>query len=219
MTAPDCHMDRFPALDAIPGLRAIFLGRCPGIDTGCGRDEALARLRGPHRAAANAGGFAGMPFVTAGQVHGSGIGVVDSVPDAPVAGVDGLVTARTGICLAVYVADCAAVFLAERTGRVIALVHSGREGTRKGIVPRAIGVMEQDFGCVPPDLVAVISPCIRPPHYDVDFAAAIRAQLAAAGVAAIHDAMVCTASHPDRYYSYRREMGRTGRMLALLARA
>jgi copper oxidase (laccase) domain-containing protein len=70
-----------------------------------------------------------------------------------------------------------------------------------------------------------VSPCIRPPHYEVDFAAAIAAQAHAAGIGvhgsagggAFHDAGTCTASHPDLYYSYRREQGRTGRMLALLA--
>jgi copper oxidase (laccase) domain-containing protein len=32
----------------------------------------------------------------------------------------------------------------------------------------------------------------------------------------IHDSGVCTACHPDLYYSYRAEKGRTGRMLALI---
>jgi polyphenol oxidase len=219
MTTTPCHIDRFPVLDAIAGIRAVFLGRCPGVDTDCDRGEALGRLRDPHRALADAHGFAGMPVVSAEQVHGSEVAVVDSVPGAPVAGADGLVTACRGICLAVYVADCAAVFLAGRTGGGIALVHSGKEGTRRGIVPHAIAIMTREIGCRPADLVAVISPCIRPPLYEVDFAATIRRQLSDAGVASIHDTMVCTAFHPERYYSYRREKGRTGRMLALLAMA
>jgi len=199
MTTTPCHIDRFPVLDAIAGIRAVFLGRCPGVDTACDRGEALGRLRDPHRALADAHGFAGMPVVSAEQVHGSEVAVVDSVSGAPVAGADGLVTACRGICLAVYVADCAAVFLAGRTGGGIALVH-GRGG--------------------PPAVRAPFSPPSPPPPlYEVDFAATIRRQLSDAGVASIHDAMVCTAFHPERYYSYRREKGRTGRMLALLAMA
>ena len=62
-----------------------------------------------------------------------------------------------------------------------------------------------------------LSPCIRPPHYEVDFAAEIIRQARAAGVEQVHDSGRCTASDPARYYSYRAEKGRTGRMLALLA--
>ena len=41
-------------------------------------------------------------------------------------------------------------------------------------------------------------------------------QCRAAGVKKIHDTGVCTACDIDRYYSYRAEKGKTGRMLALL---
>ena len=37
------------------------------------------------------------------------------------------------------------------------------------------------------------------------------------GVAEVVDCGDCTGANPDRYYSYRMEQGRTGRMLALLA--
>jgi copper oxidase (laccase) domain-containing protein len=53
----------------------------------------------------------------------------------------------------------------------------------------------------------------------VDFAAEIRAQLAKAGVREVHDCMDSTFPDPVKYYSYRREIGRTGRLLAALALA
>lgn len=62
-----------------------------------------------------------------------------------------------------------------------------------------------------------VAPCIRPPHYEIDFAADILRQAREAGVQDVHDCGTCTASDPDTYYSYRREKGRTGRLLALLA--
>ena len=65
--------------------------------------------------------------------------------------------------------------------------------------------------------IAQISPSIRPPNYEVDFTAEIVAQCRKVGVQQIHDSGVCTHADPERYYSYRREKGRTGRMLALLA--
>ncbi|PYL69986.1 MAG: hypothetical protein DMF22_10430, partial [Verrucomicrobia bacterium] len=61
-----------------------------------------------------------------------------------------------------------------------------------------------------------LSPCIRPPHYELDFAAEIVRQCRALGVKEIHDPAVCTACDLDCYYSYRAEKGKTGRMLALL---
>ncbi|MEX1118560.1 MAG: polyphenol oxidase family protein [Terrimicrobiaceae bacterium] len=208
-------LERFAALDAIPNIKAAFLGRVPGIDVDGAREEVLERLQRAHRKAADGAGFVGMPFATAEQVHGNHIAIIAQDPVFPAPGADGLITSTRKLCLAVYVADCAAVFLADRQGRTIALVHSGKKGTEQNIAGRAVGLLQSHFGIDPADLVAVISPCIRPPHYEIDFAAEIRHQLQGVGV--VSDDRTCTASHPERYYSYRLEKGRTGRMLALLA--
>jgi hypothetical protein len=84
----------------------------------------------------------------------------------------------------------------------------------------AIRAMQQHFGTRPENLVAQLSPCIRPPAYEVDFAAAIRLQANEAGLREenIHDDGICTSSDRQRFYSYRIEKGKTGRMLALLGR-
>ena len=74
--------------------------------------------------------------------------------------------------------------------------------------------MKEEFGSNPANLIVQLSPCIRPPHYEIDFAADIVEQCRAQGVKQIHDS--CTACHLDLYYSYRAEKGKTGRMLALL---
>ena len=132
-------------------------------------------------------------------------------------GADALITNLHGICLGIYVADCAAVCLYDPVRRAIGLVHSGKKGTELKIVPKTIAAMNCEYGCLASDIVASISPCIRPPHYEVDFAATIRTQLAESGVKQIYDEQICTFSHPEKYYSYRRERGLTGRMLALLA--
>ena len=79
--------------------------------------------------------------------------------------------------------------------------------------------MQREFGCEPREIIAQIGPCIRPPHYEVDFAARIAAQCRAAGLEQVHDCGTCTGEHVARYYSYRREQGKTGRLLALLALA
>lgn len=214
-----CPVETFPVLDALAGFRAVFVRRCPGVDVDADRETALARLWDHHRATAEAVGFGGMPMITAEQVHGNRCAVVDAGTDCPVRETDGLVTSAPRVCLAIYVADCAPVFLVDPRHSVIALVHAGKKGTGLGILGVALATMGARFGSLPGDIVMQIGPCIRPPHYEVDFAADLREQAVGAGVGEVHDCGNCTASEPENYYSYRREKGRTGRLLALLAMA
>jgi copper oxidase (laccase) domain-containing protein len=65
-------------------------------------------------------------------------------------------------------------------------------------------------------MIVQLSPCIRPPHYEVDFAAEIIRQCRSIGIKEIHDSGVCTACDLGRCYSYRAEKGKTGRMLAMI---
>jgi polyphenol oxidase len=212
-----CPAESFPGLNALPFLRAAFLQRCPGVDVITDRETALSRLSTLHRATANQLGFRDQAFACAEQVHGALAVRVDSAPREPVPGADALITASAQICLAIYVADCAAVYFADKKGRAIGLAHSGRKGTELGIVPRTITALRDQFGIDPSDLRIQIAPCIRPPHYEVDIAAEISRQAHSAGVDDVNDCGICTASDPESYYSYRREKGRTGRLLALLA--
>jgi copper oxidase (laccase) domain-containing protein len=93
-------------------------------------------------------------------------------------------------------------------------VHSGRKGTDLGVVTNAIKQMIECFGSDPANMIVQLSPCIRPPHYEVDFAGEISQQCLALGIHQIYDSGICTACNLDRYYSYRTEKGKTGRMLA-----
>ena len=209
--------ETFPALVAMPGIRAVFTRRIPGLDVCVEREQALEKLKQPHLQARIDAGLDGMTFATAEQIHGNLVAAVSRDSVFPVPGADGLITTTPGICLGIYVADCAAIYLVDRKSRGVALVHSGKKGTELGIGSIAAKALCAATGAAPSDLVAQISPCIRPPHYDVDFAAEIVRQLQAFGIDDVVDCGTCTASHPDLYYSYRREKGRTGRMLALLA--
>lgn len=209
--------ESFPSLDAIPGIRAAFTRRVPGLDVCVEREEALERLAPFHLRARLEAGLDGMTFAMAEQVHGNRVVAVSAGSGFPVPGADGLLTTAPGICLGIYVADCAAVFLADRKARGIALVHSGKKGTEFGIAAIAAQALCAATGAEPSDLVAQISPCIRPPHYEIDFASEIVRQLTELGVGEVHDCGTCTASHPALYYSYRVEKGRTGRMLAMMA--
>jgi copper oxidase (laccase) domain-containing protein len=190
-----------------------------GVVVEVDRAEAVERLAPAHATLRAELGLERHVFCSAEQVHGADVAVVAG-PEAKVyAGVDSLVTASEQVCLGIYTADCCAVFLIDPLRRVIGLAHAGAKGTRLGVVPATLRCMQEQFGCEAVAIQALLSPCIRPPLYEWDFAAEIRRQLGSAGVGSVRDAGVCTGATTQRYYSYRMEKGRTGRMLALLALA
>ena len=210
--------EQFDAIADTGICRHLFTQRIPGIDVAHDKAEVLRRLDGAHSRIRGVVGMADWPLLTTEQVHGSKIAVVTKPPgaDHEFQSCDGLITNQREIALGIHVADCCAVYLIDPARRAIGLVHSGRKGTELNIVGGAIGEMGRVFGSKPESLVVQLSPCIRPPHYEVDFAATIVRQCRSAGVEQIHDAGTCTACNPDIYYSYRVEKGKTGRMLAVL---
>jgi copper oxidase (laccase) domain-containing protein len=208
----------FPALTSLKLVRHAFIQRIPGIDVSAEKAEVLKRLDRVHRDLRDKIEMGEWPLLTAQQVHGNKIAVIDSVIDLDMefSGCDGLITNQRKIALGIHVADCCAVHIVDPKTPAIGLVHSGKKGTELGVAGSAIQDMHEHFGSNPADLTVQLSPCIRPPHYEIDFAAKIVEQLSAAGVKQIHDSGVCTACDINRYYSYRVEKGKTGRMLALL---
>lgn len=207
----------FPALSALADVRHTFIQRVPGLELKVEREEALRRLARVHEETRARHGFAGMPLINANQVHGREVAVVKTDTASPVEGVDALITNQPEVNLGIYVADCCAIYFVDPLKQAIGLAHSGKKGTELGITTAVIEAMGRHFGSEPRDLVIQLSPCIRPPDYEVDFAAEIVRQARAAGVQYVHDCGISTASDLSRYYSYRVEKGRTGRLLALLA--
>jgi copper oxidase (laccase) domain-containing protein len=224
--------EQFPALSAIKMCRHVFAQRIPGIDVSHDKAEVLERLDAAHGEIRNATGLGEWPLFTAEQIHGNKIAAIDEVGSALRAdrgrrgmgslsgcefpGCDGIITTQRGSALGIYVADCCAVYMVDPKTPAIGLVHSGRKGTELGVVTNAIKQMIERFGSDPANMIVQLSPCIRPPYYEVDFAAEIVRQCRALGVQSIHDSGRCTASDLGRYYSYRTEKGKTGRMLAVL---
>jgi copper oxidase (laccase) domain-containing protein len=216
----DLPFEQFPALSGIAICCYVFTQRIPGIDVSHDKAEVLKRLDAAHREIRNAIGIGEWPLFTAQQIHGNKIAIVESRSRGRAGrefpGCDGLITNERGVALGVYVADCCAGYIIDPKTPAIGLVHSGRMGTELGVVTNAITQMSSRFGSDPANMIVQLSPCIRPPHYEIDFAAEIVRQCRALGVNEIHDCGICTACDLDRYYSYRAEKGKTGRMLALI---
>lgn len=210
----------FPALEALPGFVHLLTLRHSTIDVDEERSVVVERLWSWHLSQVEGLGFRRDSLCVAEQVHGCEVAVLDAPTKQVVTGADGMISNCPGLVIGIYVADCCAVFLADPRTGAFGVVHSGKKGSQLGITTRAIGLMRDRYGTDPTDLHVQLSPCIRPPAYEVDFAAIIRQQALDAGVppTQVHDTGICTSSDLHRFYSYRMEKGRTGRMLALLGR-
>lgn len=218
--------EAFPFLDIlnkIPGIRAGWIERIADLPISGARDEAMNLLRPRHAAAVI--DFAGPSahWWRAEQIHGTDVAVIPGAPQniAPdglpiVPGVDGLITRQSGVVLAIYVADCGPIWLADQATGAVGLLHSGRKGTEGNILDAGLVAMEQSFGTRRENVTAVLGPCIRPPDYDVDFAGQINQQAHDARIGNFFDCGLNTAADLSRYYSYRRELGKTGRMMAMI---
>jgi len=109
-------------------------------------------------------------LVTLRQIHSGLIRTVETV-DAADHGLqtpdgrallrgDGMMTDAPGVMLAVQVADCVPVLVADVRRRAVAAFHAGWRGTLKRIVERGIGTMRLRYGSRPEDLVAAVGPSI-----------------------------------------------------------
>jgi YfiH family protein len=176
-------------------------------------------------------------LATAGQVHGAR--VVEVVAPGHHPECDALVTRVPGLVLAVTTADC--MSLLYRAPGVVAAAHSGWRGTVDGMPLATLEAVQRLAGCGPQDVEVAIGPAIRGCCYEVGDevatrfpAAAVRrvgerarldlptaavASLTAAGVRpeAVTDTGACTACEAARYFSHRRDRGRTGRQWGVAA--
>ena len=111
------------------------------------------------------------------QVHGAAVLVVDAGTEAASCATteaDALVTTRRGLGVAVRVADCLPVLLADPEAGVVAAAHAGRVGLAAGVLPATLAAMASlGAGRV----TAWIGPHICGRCYEVP--AAMRAELAA----------------------------------------
>lgn len=212
------YWEQFPALTQITGLAHGFSLRQPEVDVVTDRETALQRLQPAFSHLKAELGFSASTVYGCEQIHGAEIAKVSlETQSRSFAGVDGLSTLERGCALEILVADCCAVYLVDPKSGALALLHSGKKGTELGITEKAIAALQQQ-GVEAKNLVAQLSPCIAPPYYETDFAAQIVESLRCSGVPQeqIFLPVANTAAQVDKYYSYRQEKGKTGRMMALL---
>lgn len=179
--------------------------------------------------------------VVARQVHGSEVRTWhrDLAPGLVVVeGLDGHVTADSGILLAVTVADCVPVYLAQRESGALALLHAGWRGVAAGILEAGVARLLAVGGGTASTVVmhcgiSICGACYevggevfealgmpvppRPGRLDLRLELARRAR--ELGVGSVTVSGWCTAHDGGRFHSHRGSAGAAGRMAAYLGRA
>ncbi len=251
-----------PSLQTVPGIVRAFTTRAGGcspapfdtLNLGRGVGDAVRNVRANRRLVLEALGLGDRTLVCAEQVHGREVGIVREAPE-PRSGddahtwpeVDGLITRRRDVCLALFFADCVPVLLAADDGSCVGLAHAGWRGIAAGVVPSAAAAFAAHAAVPLRNIVAWIGPSIggccyevgdevvralaRPTpapvtewarrdgaRWRVGLAYTVRAQLDQCGVRAMGGSCDCTGCRGDRFFSHRRDGGRTGRMAAIIAR-
>jgi YfiH family protein len=80
---------------------------------------------------------------------------------------DAIVSARSGVGVAVVTADCVPILLADGEAGVVAAVHAGWRGLASGVITSSISELCA-LGADPSRLIAVVGPYIGPCCYEVD---------------------------------------------------
>lgn len=133
-----------------------------------GDDE--THVRENRRIFAKALGLDPATLLTASQVHGNNILVLES-PDPrgfSESSCDAIVTDVPGILIGVLTADCVPILLFDSRHRAVAAVHVGWKGTALGLVEKTVATMIDQYDTDPREVLAAVGPSIGADCYEVD---------------------------------------------------
>ncbi len=172
------------------------------------------------------------------QVHGTQ--VIDAAQADAHGEADGAWSGRPGTVCAVLTADCLPVFLCNRAGTKVAVLHAGWRGLAAGVIEQGVRALAE----APEDLLAWLGPAIGPKAFEVgpevkatfvqnnpvaerafaptgndrylaDLYALACLRLTTLGVTQISGGGFCTFTDRERFFSFRRD-GTCGRMASLI---
>lgn len=174
------------------------------------------------------------------QMHGADVRIVEG--RGLLGEADALLSNKPAAMLLISVADCCPVLLWQPRGKLFAAAHAGWRGLVAGVLPRTVETLVRE-GAEPSSLRAWIGPSISVEHFEVgdevaeqfdsrfvrpagdgrerphvDLKAAARHELVEVGLEpeAIDVCPDCTYERADLYWSYRRDGGICGRLIAYL---
>lgn len=164
---------------------------------------------------------------------------LDHIPEA-----DAILSNIPGQAIPIFFADCVPIFVWDPVRNTGGVIHAGWRSTVKDIGPRSVETLESEFGSRSENLLVALGPSIGPCCFEVgsdvarmfeekfgnevvslkgdrnfvDLWEANRRALELKGVNALHMELAreCTSCIRDRYFSYRRDKGKTGRMAGVI---
>ena len=174
------------------------------------------------------------------QVHDDLI--LEATESGYFSGFDAFVTNRKDLFLTIGIADCTPILIFDPIYSSVGAAHAGWKGTAKNIAAKTLLKMQELYGTNPKDCFAFIGTCIDTAHFEVgeevaeqfdnrfvhyspnlnrphiDLKAANYQQLLDVGISAenIEFSEFSTVLDNEHYFSYRKENGQTGRMLAVI---
>jgi YfiH family protein len=142
------------------------------LNLGYGSGDQRSQVEANRAAVARSFGVEPHLFLTAKQVHGSEILVIDQ-PNPEVSHFqrvesDAIITNQRNVLIGILVADCFPVIIYDRHKHVAGVIHLGWRGTAAGLLGRSVQAMGEIFGCQPENLCAAIGPGIAAHSYEVD---------------------------------------------------
>jgi polyphenol oxidase len=108
-------------------------------------------------------------LATLRQVHSNRVYIIeDNFTEGNQSEGDAFATGVKNIALAVQIADCLPILVADPANRAIASVHSGWRGTLSRVLLQTVLEMERAFGSRPSDLITAVGPGIRACCFEVE---------------------------------------------------
>lgn len=230
--------DRIAAYFSLRNQGNIHTDReIPGLNLGLNTDESPSVVWQNREELLKALGIESSKIAYAKQVHETHVEVVEE--GGTFDKTDALVSNTPGMALAIQVADCAAVLMADADNKVIGAAHAGWRGAVAGIVSKTIASMKE-LGAETDKIKVFISPCISLKNFEVgdevaekfpkelvdrtnyrkahvDLKRYIEMELQQNEIAStqIQTDPECTIDNSD-LYSYRRQKQKSGRMMGII---
>jgi polyphenol oxidase len=207
--------------------RSLHVGKNEGCDS-----DAIEENRSRIKKIIGTDRLISDPLISAYQVHGASIkyvqGLHEEIPPC-----DGLMTNRADLGLMIKHADCQAAIFFDTEHKAIANVHCGWRGNVQNIYGATVLEMQKQFASRPENILVGISPSLGPERSEFinykrelpesflpfqikpayfDLWAISRMQLEIAGILPHHIqiAGICTYTHGEDFFSFRRDNRVTG---------
>lgn len=241
---PDCFRP-YPELIALQSTRngGVSTGAYRSLNLGRNTGEREAVVHENTRRLCAAAGIDPECMVFSEQVHGTAILTAEN--PGSYCGYDALITNKKNLFLCIFTADCYPVLIYDPRNKVSGAIHAGWKGSAGSIVMKTIEAMQKQFNSLPAECIAYIGTGISPEAYEVGREVAMEfpadscqrssilqqeekylldlgmvnyRQILASGIppSNIECSPFCSVRDHNLFYSYRRDQGKTGRMVSLI---